>query len=238
MLPAVDALYTVAKGALLPWLHFGLRWTIEGEEHIPREGPVLLASNHISYLDPFTLAYVADRRGRRVRFLAKAELFEKKPLGTMLRAAHQIPVQRGHVDASHALDAAVAALRAGECVTVFPEGTISPDLEPMPGKSGTVRLAHEAGIPVTPVGLWGTHRLMYKGRKPSFQWGVAQTAVVGEPVEIGTAEHVKHATRRVMDSIAACVAHAREIYPQRPASPDDGWWWRDPDTADVHSGRA
>jgi 1-acyl-sn-glycerol-3-phosphate acyltransferase len=236
MLPAVDALYTVAKGALYPWLRFGLQWTIEGVENIAREGPVLLASNHISYLDQFTLAYVADRRGRRVRFLAKAELFEKQPLGMMLRAAHQIPVQRGHVNAAQALDAAVLALREGECVTVFPEGTISPDLEPMPGKSGTVRLAHQSGIPVTPVGLWGTHRMMYKGRKPSWQWGIAQTAVVGAPVEIPADEHVKQGTHRVMDAIAECVARAREIYPQRPASDDDAWWWRDPSTAGVHGG--
>jgi 1-acyl-sn-glycerol-3-phosphate acyltransferase len=236
MLPAVDALYPVAKGAFYPWLRFGLRWTIEGADNIARTGPVLIASNHISYLDPLTLAYVADRRGRRVRFLAKAELFDKRPLGMLLRAVHQIPVQRGRANASHALDAAVAALHAGECVTVFPEGTISPDLEPMPGKSGTVRLAHQAGLPVVPVGLWGTHRIMYKGRKPAPRWGIAQTAVVGKPLELPATEHVRQGTRRVMAAIADCVARAREIYPQRPAAGEDGWWWREPATAGIHGG--
>jgi 1-acyl-sn-glycerol-3-phosphate acyltransferase len=223
----MDALYSVAKAVFSPGLRWGLRWTMEGVEHIPHTGPVILASNHVSYLDPLTLAWVADQRDRRVRFLAKAELFDKQPLGAMLRAAHQIPVQRGKSDASHALDAAVAALHDGECVAVFPEGTITPDLEPMRAKSGTARLAKAAGVPVTPVGLWGTHRILYKGRKPSWQWGVAETAVVGPPVEIGPDEHVKDATVRIMDAITQCLMRAREIYPQRPAPGEDAWWWRD-----------
>jgi 1-acyl-sn-glycerol-3-phosphate acyltransferase len=233
----MDAVYSLAKGVFYPGLRYGLRWTIEGEERIPRDGPVLLASNHVSYLDPLTLAFVADRRGRRVRFLAKAELFDKRGLGPLLRSVHQIPVQRGSANAADALRGAVDALRRGECVTVFPEGTISLDLEPMAGKSGTARLAKEAGVPVTPVGLWGTHRILFKGRKPNWQWGVAQTAVVGEPVPIGPDDHVKDATDRIMAAISACVARARAIYPQRP-EPGDDWWWRDPATAVVRSAHA
>jgi 1-acyl-sn-glycerol-3-phosphate acyltransferase len=227
----VDAVYSLAKGAFYPGLRYGLRWTIEGEDRIPEHGPVLLASNHVSYLDPLTLAYVADRRRRHVRFLAKAELFDKRGLGPLLRSVKQIPVQRGSTNAADALRGAVDALQRGECVTVFPEGTISLDLEPMVGKSGTARLARESGVPVTPVGLWGTHRILFKGRKPHWQWGVAQTAVVGAPVAIGRDEHVKDATDRIMSAICACVARAREIYPQRPAPGEDDWWWRDPQTA-------
>jgi 1-acyl-sn-glycerol-3-phosphate acyltransferase len=234
---AVDAVYSLAKGVFYPALRYGLRWTIEGEERIPRDGPVLLASNHISYLDPLTLAWVADQRKRRVRFLAKAELFDKRGLGTLLRGASQIPVQRGSANAGDALQGAIDALHRGECVTVFPEGTISLDLEPMAGKSGTARLAREAGVAVTPVGLWGTHRILFKGRKPNWKWGVAQTAVVGLPVRIGPDEHVKEATDRIMGAIAACVARAREIYPQRPEAGDD-WWWREPSTAVLRSPRS
>jgi 1-acyl-sn-glycerol-3-phosphate acyltransferase len=236
MLPAVDALYPVAKGAFFPGLRWGLHWTIEGEERIPRSGPVILASNHISYLDPLTLAWVADRRGRRVRFLAKAELFDKRALGPMLRAIHQIPVQRGSRDAAGALTAAVQALRDGECVAVFPEGTISLDLEPMVGKSGAARLARESGVPVTPVGLWGSHRILFKGRKPSWRWGVPQTAVVGEPVHVAPEEHVKPATDRIMRAVCECVSRARAVYPERPDG--DAWWWRDPETAVLRSARA
>jgi 1-acyl-sn-glycerol-3-phosphate acyltransferase len=234
MLPAVEPVYSLAKGLFYPGLRWGLQWTVEGGDRIPYEGPAILASNHMSYLDPLTLAWLADRRGRRVRYLAKAELFDKFALGPLLRSVHQIPVRRGSEDAATSLLAAVEALRAGECVTVFPEGTISLDLEPMVGKSGTARLAQASGVGVTPVGLWGTHRILFKGRKPRWRWGIAQTAVVGEPVNVAPDDDIKDATDRIMSAICVCVARAREIYPQRP-SPGDEWWWRDPDTARLRS---
>jgi 1-acyl-sn-glycerol-3-phosphate acyltransferase len=234
MLPSVDPVYSVAKGVFTPWLRWGLRWTIEGEHHIPASGPVILASNHVSYLDPLTLAWVADRRGRHVRYLAKAELFDKPVLGSLLRAAHQIPVRRGRADAADALTAAVDALGRGECIGVFPEGTISEDLEPMIAKSGTARLARRAEVAITPVGLWGTHRILTKSRKPHWQWRIPQTAVVGEPVVIAADEHVKQTTDRMMTAIIECVARAREIYPTRSDPGEQPWWWRGPDTADAH----
>jgi 1-acyl-sn-glycerol-3-phosphate acyltransferase len=233
MLPTVDPVYSVAKGVFSPWLRWGLHWTIEGADRIPTTGPVVLASNHVSYLDPLTLAWIADRRERRIRFLAKAELFDKPVLGSLLRAAHQIPVRRGRVDAADALKAGVDALGRGECIGVFPEGTISEDLEPMVGKSGTARLVEEAGVAITPVGLWGTHRILTKGRKPHWQWGIAQTAVVGEPIVAAPGEHVKQVTDRMMAAIVECVARAREIYPSEGAH-DDEWWWRGPDSAGAH----
>lgn len=234
MLPTVEIVYPGAKAVFWPWLRFGLRWTIEGTECIPPEGPVILASNHVSYLDPLTLAYVADRRGRRVRYMAKAELFEKRGLGALLRAGGQIPVERGKESVSGALSAAFEALARGECVAVFPEGTISEDLEPMRGKSGTARLAQRSGAPVVPVGLWGTHRTMTKGRKPHVQWGIAQVAVVGAPVIVGADDKVRDATDHIMGAIADCVARARACYPQRPAPGADAWWWREPESASVH----
>jgi len=234
MLPTVDAVYPAARAVFWPGLRYGLRWTIEGASNIPAQGPTILASNHVSYLDPLTLAYVADTRGRRVRFLAKSELFESHALGALLRSAHQIPVSRGSADSAGALSAALDALRGGECVAVFPEGTISQDFEPMRGKSGTARLAQASGIPIVPVGLWGSHRLLTKGRKPHVEWGVAQVAVVGAAVDIAEGERVRDATLRIMDAITGCVARAREIYPQRPAAAGDQWWWRDPETATAH----
>ena len=100
----------------------------------------------------------------------------------------------------------------------------------MAGKSGTARLARLAGVPVTPVGLWGTHRIMMKGRKPHWQWGLAQTAVIGKPVTVGADEHIKDATEQIMQGIRTCVARAREIYPQLPAPGDDAWWVRSPES--------
>src|SRR5262249_20206941 len=184
MLPAVEPVYSVARTVLLPPLHYGMQWTIEGAHLIPPRGPVILASNHTSYLDPLALAYLADRRHRRVRFLTKAELFDKQPLGFLLHQIHQIPVVRNSPSAAGSLELAVDALTRGECVAIFPEGTISLDLEPMAGKSGAARLAAQSGVPVTPVGLWGAHRTLFKGRKPHWRWGVAETAVVGPPVRV------------------------------------------------------
>jgi 1-acyl-sn-glycerol-3-phosphate acyltransferase len=230
----MDAVYSAARAVFLPVLRHGLRWTVEGAGHIPTRGGVILASNHVSYLDPLTLAFVADRRGRRVRFLAKAELFEVRGLGALLRAGHQIPVYRGTADASGALSAAVTALARGESVAVFPEGTISEDFEPMRGKSGTARLAQESGAAVVPVGLWGSHRILTKGRKPHWQWGVPQVAVIGAPLYVGRDEHVKAGTERIMRSITDAVARARALYPEQPGPDDDAWWWRAPETVRVH----
>jgi len=229
----VEPVYALARSALVPPLRHGLRWTIEGAHQIPTYGPVVLASNHVSYLDPLLLAYVADRRRRRVRFLAKAELFDKRGLAWALRRIRQIPVQRNTADASSSLDAAIAALESGECVTVFPEGTISLDLEPMAGKTGTARLAAAAGVAVIPVGLWGGHRIMFKGRKPRWRTGVAITAVVGTPLRVDPAEDLYEATDRIMAAIAGCVGRARAIYPQRPGAGEDDWWRRDEHTAVV-----
>jgi len=221
----------VARAALLLPLRHGMRWTIEGAHLVPVRGPVILASNHVSYLDPLLLAYLADRSHRKARFLAKRELFDKRVFGWLIRQIRQIPVARNTADASASLDAAVDALRVGECVCVFPEGTISLDLEPMAGKTGTARLAAASGVPVTPVGLWGAQRILFKGRKPHWRWGIAESVVVGAPVRVGPDDEVYEATDRIMEAIAASVRRARAIYPQRPAAGDDGWWVREPETA-------
>jgi 1-acyl-sn-glycerol-3-phosphate acyltransferase len=238
MLPTVEPAYGLARSALWPALHFGMRWTIEDAHVIPVRGPVLIASNHVSYLDPLVLAYVANQRHRKVRFLAKAELFDHRALGPLLRATHQIPVQRETAGAAGSLDAAVEALEHGECVVVFPEGTISLDLDPMPGKSGVVRLAQRTGVRVTPLGLWGAQRILFKGRKPRWRAGVAESVVVGPPMSVAADEDVGAATDRVMNAIASTVARARSLYPQRPGSDDDDWWVRPPASAFRHTTRS
>lgn len=234
MLPAVEIVYPfVCTVTVVPMRH-AMRWTIEGAHRIPVRGPVILASNHTSYLDPFALGNVGDQRHRRLRFLAKAELFDKRGLSFLLRHGRQIPVKRETHDAAGSLDAAAEALRRGECIAVFPEGTISLDLEPMGAKTGAARLAEQTGVPVTPVGLWGAHRILFKHRKPKWRWGVAEVAVVGQPVRVGAHEDVHAATERIMTAIATCVARARELYPQRPAPGEDDWWVRRPETVMVH----
>jgi 1-acyl-sn-glycerol-3-phosphate acyltransferase len=120
---------------------------------------------------------------------------------------------------------------------VFPEGTISLDLDPMVGKTGTARLAAATGAPVVPVGLWGLHRVMFKGRKPRWRTGIAEVAHVGAPLSVDRDEDVLVATDRVMEAICALVAGARAAYPQEPAPSEGDWWVRAPGTAVVRSCR-
>ena len=114
---------------------------------------------------------------------------------------------------------------------MFPEGTISLDLEPMVGKTGTARLAAASGVPVTPLGLWGAQRILFKGRKPRWRWGIAESVVVGSPLRIDPTEEVHAATERIMAAVAGCVARARAIYPQQPQPGEGSWWVRTPETA-------
>jgi putative phosphoserine phosphatase/1-acylglycerol-3-phosphate O-acyltransferase len=135
------------------------RFDLDGIEHIPSSGPVLLAANHRSYFDVAALALVAARIGRPVRFLGKKEIFDAPIVGIVARAIGGIPVDRGS-GSDQALRAAEAALRAGEVVIVLPQGTIPRgdafyDTE-LHGKTGTARLAAATGAPVVPIGLWGT----------------------------------------------------------------------------------
>ena len=233
----MEPLYGLAKVLLRRPLRHGLQWRVEGVERIPAEGPVLLASNHVSYLDPLCLAYVGDLAGRKVRFLAKGELFESWWFGPIMRKLGNVAVLRGTADSTGALEAAAAKLRAGECVVVFPEGTISKDFDPMPGKTGAARLARAAGVPVTPVGLWGSHRVIPPRRRRARRLRTAVVAVVGEPVSISPKDNPRESTDRIMAAICAQVRRAREIYPQKARSEADGWWVRPPGTARLRSCR-
>ncbi len=218
-------------------MHLGVSWSIEGLEHIPAEGGVILASNHISYLDPLALGYFATKRGRRTRFLTKEELFAKPVIGPLFRSIGHIPVKRGTVGAANSLVEAEGALRAGRCIAVFPEGTISLDLEPMAGKTGTARLAAATGVPVVPIGLWGLQRIMFKGRKPRWRPGIAEVVKIGPPISIAPDDDAAEATDRIMTAICEQVQRARAAYTQTPAASEGDWWIRPPETAVLKSCR-
>ncbi len=137
------------------------RWI--GLNRVPANGGVILAANHISLLDPLCLADAIMFSTKRMpRFLAKSSLFEGNGLvGRTMRGSHQIPVHRNTSDASRALQSAVEALRAGELVLIYPEGTVSrdPGKWPMATRTGVARLALLSGAPVLPVAQWGAQEL-------------------------------------------------------------------------------
>ena len=161
-------LYTVMSRVVSPVARALYRPKVEGLEHIPTSGPVILAANHLSFVDSMIIPIVVPRR---VFFLAKAEYFE----GTGFRGAMSrwfftsmgnIPVRRGQGrSARDSLDTAIKVLRDGGAFGIYPEGTRSLDGMLHRGRTGVARIALESGAPVIPIGLVGTDKVMAVGRK-------------------------------------------------------------------------
>jgi 1-acyl-sn-glycerol-3-phosphate acyltransferase len=191
---------------------------IDGHK-IPASGGCLVVLNHISHVDPLTSAHLLWDHGRIPRYLAKSGLFKNRALGAFFRSAGQIPVERLSRSALGAYGAAVAAVRSGECVVVYPEGTITrdPGTWPMTGKTGAARIALETGCPVIPVGQWGAHELLAPyAKKPDLFPRKTVTMKVGDPIDLGDLVAQEHtpavvvaATERIMAAITALVAELR-----------------------------
>ncbi|ARQ68280.1 lysophospholipid acyltransferase family protein [Streptomyces marincola] len=192
-----------------------------GMEHIPAEGGFITAVNHNSYLDPLSYAHFQYNTGRVPRFLAKVSLFHTGVLGAFMRGTGQIPVYRNTTDAADAFRAAVAAVHRGECVTFYPEGTLTrdPRLWPMEGKTGAARVALLTGAPVIPVAQWGAHEVMppyARSRRLRLFPRRTLTVVAGPPVDLAeflgkepTAEVLRDATDAIMDAITVLLAGVR-----------------------------
>lgn len=199
------------------------RITVEGAEHVPVHGPGVIATNHVGYLDFTFVGYGARRRGRLVRFLAKQEIFEHRVAGPLMRGMKHIPVDR-FGRATDALTTSIDALRAGEVVGMFPEGTISRSFVPARGKNGAARMAITAGAPLVPGAVWGSQRILTKGRPRNLQRNVPITVVFGEPVAYQPDEDPTQVTDRLMARIGELVDHAVAAYPDGPSGDDDRWW--------------
>ncbi len=188
-------------------------------EKIPATEGFIVAVNHVTKIDPLTVAHMLYDNGRLPRYLAKDGLFKTRVLGGFLRDAGQIPVQRMTVGAVGAFDAAVEAVKAGECIVVYPEGTITrdPDHWPMRGKSGAARIALATGAPVIPVGHWGEQELLAPySKKPDLFPRKLVRIKVGDPVDLSdliggaiTTQSVSDATDRIMAAITALVEDLR-----------------------------
>lgn len=202
-----------------------MRWdvTVIGDEHIPTSGPAILASNHIGYLDFIFSGYAARDQGRRVRFLAKKEIFDKRGVGWLMRQMGHIPVDR-HGAAHQSMDAAEAELRRGEVIGMFPEATISPSFVPRPAKTGTVRIAQDTGAPLLPVAIWGTQRILTKWRPKNFRRRIPIMVVIGPPLPLDADENPERATERLMREITQLLEKAQANYPAEPRDDADRWW--------------
>ena len=190
-----------------------------GAEHMPTDRGFIAVANHLTEVDPLTFAHYLWDNGHAPRVLAKASLFRVPVLGPVLRATGQIPVHRDTAAAGDSLRAAVTALEQGECVAVFPEGTLTrdPDLWPMVGRTGVARLALTTRVPVVPVAQWGMQDLLARyGRvlKPFPRKKV--TIVAGPPVDLSDLYDRPHdtatlreATERVMRAITELLEEVR-----------------------------
>lgn len=196
---------------------------------IPAEGGVLVVANHISNADPGGLGwFVLYGSGRVPRYMAKASLWKVPVFGSLVRAGQMIPVHRETEDAASALTHAVEALRRGECVVIYPEGTVTkdPDLWPMRARTGVARLALATGVPVIPVGQWGMQRFL--GADGLHPFRRPKTSVLaGEPVDLSRfagatpdAAVLREVTDAIMSRVAGLVGELRgEPVPAVPFDP-------------------
>jgi 1-acyl-sn-glycerol-3-phosphate acyltransferase len=198
----------------------GQRFQMSGTEHVPREGGVLLACNHVGYVDFIYGGLAANPSGRLVRFMAKKELFDHRVVGPLMRSLHHIEVDRGAGEAS--ARTAVDFLRAGEAVGIFPEATISRSFELKEFKTGAVRIAAEAGVPLVPVVMWGTQRMMTKDHPRDFSRGKTISLTVGAPLHPTGADPVAE-TAQLRTAMAALLDRTIREYPADEQPP--GSWW-------------
>lgn len=215
--------YHVAEKSLVPPLAAWFTWRFENLDEIPREGPVLIAANHISYFDPLAHGRFVVKANRRPRFLAKSELYQNGFLRRVLEGANMIRVNRG--SGEHApVENALKALDAGEVVVVYPEATVTKndDYSPMQAKTGIARLTLASGVPVLPVAVWGSQHVWQRTGARSLKFGRPIWVKAGTPLDFS--EHsdgkddpavLRRVTDEAMAELSILVEDLRSRYPKK-----------------------
>jgi 1-acyl-sn-glycerol-3-phosphate acyltransferase len=218
-------IFRVLEATVIPILWLLARIEREGVANLPREGGFVIAPNHTSNLDPIVVGAAVFQAGRSPHFLGKASLWKVPVVSALLRATRQIPVYRGAVTRENdPLRSAIAAIRDdGRGVIVYPEGTLTrdPELWPMRGKTGAVRLALATGVPLIPAAQWGTERVLppyAKFVRPLPRKTI--TVRFGEPLDLSRyagsnldGPALMAATNELMDAITGLVADLRHETP-------------------------
>jgi len=209
--------YTLA-GLVLPVMNMAAKYEIRDGHKLPKTGAFILAPNHYTEIDPIVMGIVMWKLNRMPRFLAKASLFKIPILGALMRASGQIPVERSGRGADPL--AAARSLAERELgVIIYPEGTLTrePDMWPMRGKTGAVRMALQAGVPVIPAAHWGSQQLMARyGKKVSLFPRKHIVIKIGDPVDLSAYRGkpldpatLTKATEDVMDAITRLLEDLR-----------------------------
>lgn len=212
------AAYATAASVVLPLNILLMRRDWQGQENLP-DGGMILVANHISHLDPLQVGDMVYRAGRIPHFLAKKELFDAPGVGKALTWIKQIPVDR----AGRSIDSlkmAEEVLARNGVIVIYPEGTTTkdPEMWPMVGRLGMIRLALSTGAPVIPVGQWGVHEILPKGDKVPkiFPRGTSAIRIGTESnldwiraMDHPTQKDLAKATDQVMVDITALMAPLR-----------------------------
>ena len=195
----------------------GLRFTITGQEHVPRTGGAVMAINHTGYLDFTYAGYAALPARRLVRFMAKESVFAHPVSGPVMRGMKHIPVDR--TAGAAAYRKAVDALRSGEIVGVYPEATISRSFEIKEFKPGAARMAQEAGVPILPTVILGAQRVWTKGQPKNL--GRSNTPIhiaIAPPMAVSPEDDPIEATARLR---ATMIGQLDALWQTYPPIPDD-----------------
>lgn len=219
-----EPIYTAAIGAgRAMFSALRVRRTVIGAQNLPDEGGAVIAMTHFGYLE-FALVEWATwlHNRRRIRFMTKKSVFEKRVVGSFMRNMKHIPVDMKA--GASAFVSAVTALQSGELVGVFPEAGVSASFTIRDFKTGAVRLAAEAGVPLIPLALWGGQRLMTKNRKITLRerMGIPIVMVVGEPITVTMDDDAVAATARLKRTMKGLLETAQQAYPHDGA----GRWWQ------------
>ena len=194
------------------WKGLDIQFHFEGQDNLPRRGGAVLASNHVSYLDFAFIGTGALHLKRYIRFMAKKGAFDNKIAGPLLRGMKHISVDRENGGASFVT--ALRALRDGEIVGIFPEATISTSFEIKGMKSGAVRLAMGAGVPVIPVVIWGSQRIWTKGVPKDFRRkSVPVHIVYGPAMTFAKDENLEAAETLLRNKMIEMLHKLQQSYP-------------------------
>jgi len=200
----------------------GYRFDVRGAEHLPREGPGVIAGNHIGFLDFTFIGYAARERGRLIRFMSKTSVFEAPVAGRLMRAMRHIPVDRK--SGARAYRRSLELVDGGELVGIFPEATISRSWLLKPLKRGAAGVAVNRGVPLIPVVVWGGHRVFTVDGHRSLRRRIPITISVGEPLHATAGESVEDLSARLHTAMGLLLDDAITSYPEKPRDDADGWW--------------
>lgn len=236
------SLFWPLAAVAVPLLGLIFKVEVDGGDKLPRDGAFVLAPNHASEIDPLVVALAVWRMGRAPRFMAKESLFRVPVLGWVLRRTGMIPVARS-ASASAAkatLEASETLVRHGRGVIVYPEGTLTrdPDLWPMRGKTGAVRLALAGGIPLIPMAQWGAQQVLPRYGKLKL-WPLRRrvTVLFGDPLDLSAYESTPGQPSALVAATDELMAEISVLLAELRGEPAPAERWNPADHGQKETGR-